>query len=1045
MPLEPISLPEQTLSPLGEGAMARVYRADHLEHGQIAIKVLRHSSADAWQRLQREADAQARLDHPNIAHIFGFGSFEGQPAILMQQINGRPLDVVAGGLALEARVSLLVSVCDAVEHAHAAGLIHRDLKPGNVLVEEHDGRLHPYVLDFGLVHDSEAHSLTGAGELLGTPAYMSPEQARGNARHVDRRSDVFSLGAILFQLLTGRPPFRGNSVSEVLGQVIGSDAPLAHHVSRHVPVALSRICAQCLERDPARRYASAAALRQDLQHWLRGESLGARSVGFRYRAGRWLRRNRLASWALGMALLSAMLALGWSLYARRLAAEREEQVAQLAEASESVRHRMRLLRMAPAQDLSAAVQGLADELQILEQRATTLGTSAARRAWRALGQAWLDLEQPQHAIHALEKYLAGAPDDAAALRLLAEAQLAHYSNISTAFQEQSGSDIDRAMGEEGRRLRDGAREALQRAAAIDPGSPPRARAELALLTHDFDAALAAASRYQPNDLADYSGIALQASILAERARYADSKGELQQAANDSRAALERFDIARLSGRSDGRLLEANCRAAASDIRLHGRNGSKPPTSPGAAYPACDDAVRVRPDRAESWSARALAWAAIAAVFGVEKDASGEHQALLAMREDALRARQHADARPEPGLLLARAESRIAQLRLGGFEANLASYDIAIDTLRQLRERHPGYLPALQDLGIAYRQRGRLRANFNQPPGSDYDLAIEALDAARQLQPDAVALADELSLTYVFAFYSQRSKDAASARALGERAIAVLDELLARQPEHPDILATQIANLADLWAYLRSLEPGAATTGNAPLRERAHQLATQLRRVAPQRLDGYTAPAMLEITAAEYAHDRRFSEPATVQRAGQLLTAARKAGLDVPEGIDAWFATERLRETLLSDAAPPDAALAAAHAALAPALANDDDTDGQMLARLTDLQLTVAELQWRQRKQLPTAAIIQHGVTSYRRLLDSSRDLGDGHCDGGDLLLARAQQNHGATRQRDAHDAVTAFRACIDGSPLAYAVFSMEALYYLPDLDAALALLADDPS
>ena len=1038
MPLEPISLPEQTLSPLGEGAMARVYRADHLEHGQIAIKVLRHSSTDAWRRLQREADAQARLDHPNIAHIFGFGSFEGQPAILMQQINGRPLDVVAGGLALEARVSLLVSVCDAVEHAHAAGLIHRDLKPGNVLVEEHDGRLHPYVLDFGLVHDSEAHSLTGAGELLGTPAYMSPEQARGDARRVDRRSDVFSLGAILFQLLTGRPPFRGNSVSEVLGQVLGSDAPLAHHVSRHVPVALSRICAQCLERDPARRYTSAAALRQDLQHWLRGESLGARSVGLRYRTGRWLRRNRLASWALGMVLLSALLALGWSLHARRLAAQREEQVAQLAEASESVRHRMRLLRMAPVQDLSAAVQGLADELQVLEQRATRLGASAARRAWRALGQAWLDLEQPQQAVHALQKYLAETPSDATALRLLAEAQLAHYRNISTALQEQSGSDIDRAMSDESQRLRDGARAALQRAVTIDPSSPSRARTELALLENDFGTALKAASDYRPLDLADYSGITMQAIVLAGRARFADSKGELLQAIDDSRAALEHFDIARLSGRSDGRLLEANCRAAASDIRLHGRNGRKPPTSPGAAYPACDDAVLVRPDRAESWSARALAWAAIAAVFGVEKDTSGEHQALLAMREDALRASQHAGERPEPGLLLARAESRIAQLRLGGFEANLASYDIAIDTLRQLLERHPGYVPALQDLGIAYRQRGRLRANFNQPPGSDYDLAIEALDAARQLQPDAVALADELSLTYVFAFYSQRSKDAAAARALGERAIAVLDELLARQPEHPDILATQIANLADLWAYLRSLEPGAATSGNASLRERAHQLAAQLRGVAPKRLDGYTAPAMLEITAAEFAHDRRLAAATAIQRADELLAAARDAGLAVPEGIDAWLATERLRETLLSDAAPPDAELSAAYAALAPALANIDDADGQMLARLTELQLAVAELKWRQRKQLPAAAIIQRGVTGYRRLLESNRDLGDGHCDGGDLLLAQAQQNHGAARQRDAHDAVTAFSACIDGSPLSYG-------YRRSDLDTARALLANNDS
>ena len=1035
---ESINLPDQTLSPLGEGAMARVYRAEHPRFGQIAIKVLRHASEDAWRRLQREASAQARLNHPNILRIFGFGSFEGQPAILMQRIDGRPLDVVAAELPLEARIDLLLTVCDAVEHAHAAGLIHRDLKPGNVLVEERDGRLHPFVLDFGLVHDTAACSLTGAGELLGTPAYMSPEQARGDARHVDRRSDVFSLGAILFDLLTGRPPFQGRSVSDVLGQILGNDAPLAHRVSRSVPLALSRICAQCLERDPARRYPSAAALRQDLQHWLRGESLRARSIGLRYRAARWLRRNRVAGWSLGVACLIVLLAAGWSLHARRIAAEREEQVARLAEGGESLRQRMRLLRLAPAQDLSAAVSGLNEEMRALEQQATRLGEAGAKRTQRALAQAWLDLEHPEKAIAALQSWLAHTPHDAAALRLLAEAQLAHYRDISAALSDLSSEEIAEVLGAEGRALREGARDALQRASRIDPAASPRAHAELALLERDFDAALRAADDYRPGDLADYAGLALRATILAAQARVIDSSGDQQQAAAISRDALQHFEQARQVGRSDGRLLEAACRAAARDVRIQGRNGVKPPTAPGAFQPACDEAIHVRPDRAGSWSARALAWSAIAAVRATGKDASGERRALESMHDDAVQASRRAGARPEPTLLLARAQIRIAQLRQSGFAASLAGYDQAIATLTGLLAQHPRYVPALHELGIAYRQRGRLRANFKQSPGEDYELAVGALDTARQLQPDAVALADDLSLTYVFAFYDQRTRDAKAARALGERAVAVLDELLARQPDHPDILATQIANLADLWAFLRSLAPGAAPTSDAPLRERAHRLAEHLRQIAPQRLDGYTSSAMLEITAAESAHDRQLSEATALERAGTLLAQARSVGLAVPDGIDAWFATERLRETLLSADAQAEAALHAASAALAPALANDADVDAQMLAQLTELQLAVAELQWRQRAGRPVAAVIARGLARYQRLRDSDRDVGTAHCNGGELFLSRARLASGRARQRDAEQASVAFRACIDISPLSHA-------FRRPDLDAAQALLASGAS
>lgn len=1034
MPLEPINLPEQTLSPLGEGAMARVYRAEHPQYGQIAIKVLRHSSMEAWRRLQREASAQSRLDHPNILRIFGFGSFEGQPAILMQRVDGRPLDVVAAELPLEARISLLVTICDAVDHAHAAGLIHRDLKPGNLLVEEHDGRLHPYILDFGLVHDNQALSLTAAGELLGTPAYMSPEQARGDARHVDRRTDVYSLGAILFELLTGRPPFQGRSVSEVLGQVLNNDAPLAHRIERRLPLALSRICAQCLERDPVRRYASAASLRKDLLHWLHGESPRARAIGPGYRITRWLRRNRVAGWALSTTLLIALLAAGWSLHARRAAVEREEQLVRLTEASESVRQRMRLLRLAPVQDLSDAVAGLDRELSTLERLAEHTGGSGAKRAQSALGQAWLDLGRPDKAITALRSYLALADDDAAALRLLAEAQLAQYRNISAALADLSSHEIAEVLGTEGQALRDGARDALLRASMIDSEASPRARVELALLDRDFDAAIQAAEDYRPSDLADYSGVALQAAVLAEQAQFFDDNGDIAQANASSRRALQRFDEARKVGRSDGRLLEAACRTAVLGIRIQGRTGTLPPSSPGATYPACDDAIRVRPDIAGSWSARALAWSAIATASGVGKDAAGEQQALASMRADALQASQRSQSRPEPVLLLARAESRIAQLRTSGFETSLASYDQAIDTLARLRTRHPNYIPALHELGIAYRQRGRLRANYNQPPGDDYALAIETLDAARQLRPDIVALVDDLSLTYVFAFYDQRARDADAARALGERAVAVLDEVLARQPDHPEVIATQIANLADLWAYLRSLTANEALASDAPLRERANTLAAHLREIAPKRLDGYIAPAMLEITAAEFAHDRGLPEAIAIERAHGLLDQARSVGLVVPEELDAWLATERLREALLSADTSVEADLRVARAALEPALANNKDIDSQMLAQLTDLQLTVAELQWRQRSGLPTADVILRGLSRYQLLRGSGRDIGDADCKGGELYLARSRLTDGRERRQDANAAITAFTACIDASPLSHG-------YRRSDLEAARAMLA----
>jgi serine/threonine-protein kinase len=1012
MPPESITLPEQTLSPLGEGAMARVYRADHPEYGQIAIKVLRHNSPDAWRRLQREAGAQARLDHPNIGRIFGFGNFEGMPAILMQRVDGRPLDEVAAELSLEARIDLLLTICDAVEHAHAAGLIHRDLKPANLLVEVHDGQLHPYVLDFGLAHDNDACSLTGAGELLGTPAYMSPEQARGDARHVDRRSDVFSLGAILFELLTGRPPFPGRSVSEVLGRILSDDAPLAHRVSRSVPLALSRICAQCLERDPVRRYPSAAALRGDLSRWLHGQAPQARAVGAGYRVARWIRRNRVAGLALAMVIAITLAALGWGMLAAREASRREQTASRIAAATAQIGERMHRLNLAPIHDQREPVAAMMAQLRQLQTELPNLRGDATARARHALAQAWLLLGEPGQVIALLEP-LTDADADAHAM--LGAAHLQRYAAHVAPFADRSPQQIDILIGMPGREARQRAESALRLAADNAPDRLPLALAQHALLRGDHAAALRAIARYTAADASDYDALALRARVLAEHARQQATVGELDRAHAGLQAAAEAFDDALAVGRSDAALLIDACRVAAERVRLDGLAGHAPPDNLAALSPACVGNTVVRPDRADGWMARSTAWAAIALAAARVQDRERERLALLAMREEAERAHRAEPDRPPAELLLARAEIRLAQLRVGDYQDTLDGYQRAIERLLSLHSRQPDYAPLLLDLGVAYRQRARLRVNFQQPADDDYDRAIETLEQARRAYPMSSVLADELSLTYVFAFYDARAMDPVRAQELGQQAIAVLDPLLEQHPDHPDLLTTQIANLGDLWSYQRSQsvdEPPAAAEG---LRQRARALAQRLRAKHPRRIDGYSGIAMLELTAADLDHDRQRVSPAALREVEVLREGAVGAGLEWPAQILAWQAVENAREALIANRDVTQA-LQDAHAALRPALEQHDDPDALLVAQLAQLELSMAEVRSRQRQRLDAAAALDAGLALFERLNASARDLGDGRCDGGELWLLKAATTHATSRRAAASNAVHFLEACIRATP-----------------------------
>jgi serine/threonine-protein kinase len=320
----------ELLEEIARGGMGVVFRARQVSLNRVvALKMIlagRLASAAEVRRFRTEAEAAANLDHPHIVPIYEVGEHDGQHFFSMKLIE-QPSAVNGRDARQTAR--LLATVARAVHYAHQRGILHRDLKPANILI---DARGQPHVTDFGLAKRFQGDShMTQTGAVVGTPAYMAPEQAQAR-KDLSVAADIYSLGAILYELLTGRPPFRAESPLELLRQVIEQEPAPPRRLNPKINRDLETVCLKCLRKDPGQRYGSAEALADDLERWLRGDPISARPVGGLGRAWRWCRRNPVvASLSLTMLLLLVATAVGsaemarwfWVLVQRSSHAEKE--------------------------------------------------------------------------------------------------------------------------------------------------------------------------------------------------------------------------------------------------------------------------------------------------------------------------------------------------------------------------------------------------------------------------------------------------------------------------------------------------------------------------------------------------------------------------------------------------------------------------------------------------------------------------------------------------------------------------------------------------
>ncbi len=295
--------PYELIREIGRGGMGVVYEARQkgLDRS-VAVKMIlagHLASPELVRRFQAEAKAAARLRHSNIVHIHEVGQLHGQDFFAMEYIDGRSLAerIAEGPIDAAAAVRLVATVARAVEHLHRQGIVHRDLKPSNILLDS-DGQ--PYVTDFGLAKVFAAGSdMTATGVIAGTPSYMAPEQASGRRAEIGPAADVYSLGAILYELLTGVPPFRAESPLDTLMEVLGGDPAMPRTLNSHVPRGLELICLKCLAKEPRERYPSAAALADDLDRFARGEVLQVRPPTPLQRFWSWTRRQPALASRLG--------------------------------------------------------------------------------------------------------------------------------------------------------------------------------------------------------------------------------------------------------------------------------------------------------------------------------------------------------------------------------------------------------------------------------------------------------------------------------------------------------------------------------------------------------------------------------------------------------------------------------------------------------------------------------------------------------------------------------------------------------------------------
>ena len=390
---------------IGEGGMGKVYKAfdPHLKRF-VALKFVKEDSDNVIKRFIQEAQAQGQITHENICRIYEVGEYNNMPYIAMQYIDGPSLFEIENRINLEQKVLIMKAVAGAIHEAHRKGIIHRDIKPSNIMLEQSpEGEWIPYVMDFGLAREIESPSMTMSGMVVGTPNYMSPEQARGDRKIINRRSDIYCIGSTMYELFTGERAFTGDSPLKVLLKVVNDDPEPIRKINPGIPVDLENIVMKCLEKEPHRRYDSAKAIAEDLQFYLDGEPVLARSSTITYKILKKVKKHKIAVTLGSIVFIILIILISMQLHARWKMGKIADIAQKFGQNVVNIESSMRISHTIPLHDIRPEEKRVRSQIEEIRNQTKQVGDLGIGPGNYALGRGYIVLSEYDNALKYLKR------------------------------------------------------------------------------------------------------------------------------------------------------------------------------------------------------------------------------------------------------------------------------------------------------------------------------------------------------------------------------------------------------------------------------------------------------------------------------------------------------------------------------------------------------------------------------------------------------------------------------------------------------------------
>lgn len=738
----------EILELLGRGGMGIVHKArDKRLDRLVAIKFIHSTDPYITMRFVQEARAQARIDHPNVCKVVEVGEVFGKAYIAMQLVHGQALSQCAETMTVSEKVRVLKTIAGAVHEAHRLGIIHRDIKPANIMVEESkdaegNRALRPVLMDFGLAREAgDSQGLTESGAVMGTPSYMSPEQARGDVRKIDCRSDVYSLGATLYHVLCGEPPFVNDGSVNVLLKVLTQDPVPLRLKAPDLPEALEIIVGKCLNKEPHQRYASAADLALDLERFLNRERVVARRLSLASRLYWRGKRNKPMAFAVVALVLSVLAFTGYGIRTtivnarnEAIAQKRAELAQKLAQSVKDLEWLVRAAYLVPLHDTGPEKAIVRARMTEIEAEMRGFGDLAAGLDHYALGRGHFALEEWEQARAQLTQAEAlgvREPElDYALGRVLGEL----YSRaLEDARKSGDKSYFEKRKQELDKEYLAPALSHLERCRGLKTISASYLEGLIDFYNRRYDKALGNAELARKSSPWLYEAAKLEGDVHMARALDSRDHGDNDQAERHFQEAVARYEQAAEIGRSDHQVHEALAEAWIRQEEMDMYRGRDPGPKLEKALAAADKALIAAPAESQGHTKKAFA-------YFFQAQYAQEHGAGRSDVERLFREQVSAGERAlslSPNDAYAHEITGLGYTKLAGYLLDLGQpvqtlLDQALIHLEQAIQNNPRFPWAYNDYGYALGYAGDSRHRQNKDPQEWYKKAIDAIKKATQL-------------------------------------------------------------------------------------------------------------------------------------------------------------------------------------------------------------------------------------------------------------------------------------------------------------------------